>query len=166
MPPEKAYYCSRCHEEFALEELSCNSCRKKNTLIALEKKNDDGKNIYQKTQEFIRSKLINKDVKNAYILISDSKDKENILDKVYLNDKDIFNIGRSLDNDIILSSNTISREHGSILKKGDKFYIKDHMSLNGIYLNDSAEPIKSDSLIELKNDDRLLIGKYDLIFRI
>ncbi len=70
-----------------------------------------------------------------------------------------YNIGRTIDNNIILDDITVSRNHASLSVKKEKVEIKDNNSTNGIYINDK---IKSES--QLKSGDKIQIGKYLLLF--
>lgn len=75
-----------------------------------------------------------------------------------------FNIGRCITNQIILDSadDMISRHHARIIFQYDKFLIEDVGSLNGTYLNDELVL----GMAELKNNDRIEIGKTKLMFKL
>ena len=66
----------------------------------------------------------------AYLLLPDKKQTR----KVPLN-KSVFFIGRARENDLILSSDSLSRFHAQINKRQDHFSINDRGSLNGVFLN-------------------------------
>ena len=66
----------------------------------------------------------------AYLLLPDKKQTR----KVPLN-KAIFFIGRARENDLILTSDSLSRFHAQINKRGDRFAINDRGSLNGVFVN-------------------------------
>lgn len=75
-------------------------------------------------------------------------------------DKELTTIGRAQENDIVIDNPAASRRHAIIMKKGDKFAIKDLESANGTFVNgrrvDSAE---------LGLGDAVLIGKHALIYK-
>jgi len=77
----------------------------------------------------------------------------------FLITEDIFNIGREADSDIFLEDITVSRNHAKILKHEEQYEISDLGSLNGIYINGNLSEKK-----ELKNGDRIQIGKYIFYF--
>ncbi len=62
-----------------------------------------------------------------------------------------FRIGRSKNNDLVLSEPTVSGEHAFISEQDGKFYINDTSS-NGTFLNDENNRIKTE---EIKNGDKL-----------
>jgi pSer/pThr/pTyr-binding forkhead associated (FHA) protein len=70
-----------------------------------------------------------------------------------------FRIGRALDNDWVLSDETVSRRHAIIYWSGREFFVRDLGSLGGTYIN--ARPVV-DSV--LRPGDRLRIGTVDLVF--
>ena len=74
-------------------------------------------------------------------------------------EKDEVRIGRSPDNEIILTDHTISRRHASLLKTSGGYLLKDFGSNNGTFVNGSqvAERI-------LRDQDRIKIGPATLIF--
>ncbi|MBL8148678.1 MAG: FHA domain-containing protein [Blastocatellia bacterium] len=59
-------------------------------------------------------------------------------------------------NNIVLPDSQISREHALIIKRGDKYFLKDLDSANGTYLN--AEKISNERL--LKDKDSIQIGSF------
>ena len=73
--------------------------------------------------------------------------------------KERITIGRSKDNDLVLSENTVSRRHTSISKQKNGYMISDLGSYNGTKLN--GEPIASS---RLKNNDAIQIGLVKLTF--
>ncbi|MCI0604463.1 SpoIIE family protein phosphatase [bacterium] len=68
----------------------------------------------------------------AYLLLPDKKQTR----KVILN-KGVFFVGRARENDLILISDSLSRFHAQITKRGDRFSINDRGSLNGVFINGS-----------------------------
>jgi pSer/pThr/pTyr-binding forkhead associated (FHA) protein len=79
-------------------------------------------------------------------------------EKFFIN-KQILNIGRSSESDILLDDITVSRHHAVIEKKDSAYIIKDLESLNGTYINGNIVNEK-----ELNNGDRIQIGKYIFLF--
>ncbi|MCL2650259.1 MAG: FHA domain-containing protein [Candidatus Azobacteroides sp.] len=85
---------------------------------------------------------------------------------IILNDKNTFNIrnvvttiGKSEDNDIILSDPTVSRSHAQIIFTDSGFEIHDLQSSNGTIVNDSY--VES---AELKNKDVIQLGQVAIKF--
>ncbi len=77
-------------------------------------------------------------------------------------DKEKTTIGRSIYNDIVIDSNSISRNHAIIIRKIDTkgkiyAYIRDLNSTNGIYLKDNKIPVEED--VELKDGVTIRIGR-------
>jgi phosphoserine phosphatase RsbU/P len=66
----------------------------------------------------------------AYLLLPDKKQTRKIL----LN-KSIFFVGRARENDLILSSDSLSRFHAQINKRDNHYTINDRGSLNGVFVN-------------------------------
>jgi diguanylate cyclase (GGDEF)-like protein len=69
-------------------------------------------------------------------------------------------IGRGEDNDIILKSDIVSRQHASVEYKGVDVVVTDLGSTNGTFVND--DPVRLDQVV-LKCGDRLRVG--DTIFK-
>jgi DNA-binding response OmpR family regulator len=67
-------------------------------------------------------------------------------------------IGRSVDNDIVITSKRVSREHALIRRDGRRLVLEDRGSANGTFLND--ERVLSPT--ELRDGDRLTIGNVPL----
>ena len=68
-------------------------------------------------------------------------------------------IGRSKDNNLILSDKTVSRHHAEIVKTREGYLLTDLGSYNGIKVNE-----KSVQSILLKHNDKIRIGVTDLTF--
>jgi|GEM_PF-5873069 len=66
----------------------------------------------------------------AHLLLPDKKQTR----KIVLN-KSTFFVGRAHENDLILHSDSLSRFHAQINKRGNQFTITDRGSLNGVFLN-------------------------------
>jgi len=62
-------------------------------------------------------------------------------------------IGRSSDNDLIISDPLLSRKHATILQRGEEYFIKDNKSKNGTFLNGvkitKEEPLKDKNKIKI-----------------
>ncbi len=71
-----------------------------------------------------------------------------------------YSVGRAADNQIVLEGSLISRRHGQIRKNGDRFFISDLGSHNGIFVNGQ----KIDEA-PLKDNDEIRIGNYVLVYR-
>lgn len=74
-----------------------------------------------------------------------------------LND-DTTTIGRAIENDIVITSKRISREHARIRRDSWRIYLEDMGSTNGTFLNDERliEPV------QLRDGDRIKVG--DVVF--
>ncbi len=89
--------------------------------------------------------------------------QQNIGSKVSLNElfksKSTVTIGRSPDNDLVLSHPSISRSHAKIERKGEhKFLITDMGSMNGTFVN--GQQISGSSSIEA--NDTIYIGRFQI----
>ena len=69
-------------------------------------------------------------------------------------------IGRIPDNDIVIDNDAVSGRHARIVTDGDEYFIEDLNSTNGTFLNNKR--IRSR---KLKDDDVVVIGKHDLVFK-
>lgn len=69
---------------------------------------------------------------------------------------DTIHIGRSSDNDVQIRDNTVSRRHLEIIKKENRYFIKDLRSTNGTFVN--GEQISSDMEIEVEQGIPIVIG--------
>lgn len=68
-------------------------------------------------------------------------------------------IGRHPDSDIFLDDITVSRNHALLIHKPDGFYVQDHGSLNGTYVNRVRVETR-----KLSDGDQVQIGKYKLTY--
>lgn len=71
-----------------------------------------------------------------------------------------FTIGRALDNDIVINSSEVSGHHARILQEAEAWVIEDLNSTNGTFFN-GWKMIQH----RLKHDDRVMIGKYLLLYQ-
>lgn len=69
-------------------------------------------------------------------------------------------IGRAVENDIVVTSKRVSREHARVRREGWHVVLEDLDSTNGTFLNDERVL----SSIELRDQDRVAIGDVVLIF--
>jgi two-component system, cell cycle response regulator len=77
----------------------------------------------------------------------------------YLLDRPQITIGRGLDNDIVLPSDSVSRQHLRIERRDNALYAVDLASTNGSYVNDSLSPVKEHRLMRgdlIKVGDNIL----------
>ena len=68
-------------------------------------------------------------------------------------------IGRSPETDVFLDDVTVSREHATLVRRGEEWFLDDAGSLNGTYVNRH----RVDSH-RLEDGDELQIGKFKLTF--
>jgi hypothetical protein len=87
---------------------------------------------------------------------------ENTSNKYRL-DKPITTIGRSADNDIVLSEDIVSRHHASLEWVDNTLYVTDAGSMNGTIVNGTQ--IEPQVRFSLKDGDVLSIGNYVIMFR-
>ena len=69
-------------------------------------------------------------------------------------------IGRAIENEIVITSKRVSREHACVRREGWRAVLEDMDSTNGVYLND--ERVLGPT--ELRDQDRVAIGDVVLIF--
>jgi len=86
------------------------------------------------------------------------RDNNNKLDEMYVS-HDVLKIGRNADNDIRLDDATVSSHHAEIVQDSNEVIIRDCKSTNGTYVNGNAI-----SLLKLKDDDVIVIGKLTISF--
>lgn len=121
-----------------------------------------------KKQEFFKNtiknnvtKIINpKDINEqiGYAILSFKGENEQIKNtKIY---KDRINIGRSHNNDVVISNDTVSRNQCLIVKKGEKFYICNLSNTNKTLLN--GVPV--DNTMEIRYGDIVEIGEVTFRF--
>jgi pSer/pThr/pTyr-binding forkhead associated (FHA) protein len=77
----------------------------------------------------------------------------------HLLEKTPIKIGRKSTNDIVLDSLAVSGEHAAITKMGERFYVEDLGSTNGILVNGALV-----TKCKLKNQDLVDFGRYHLRF--
>lgn len=75
-------------------------------------------------------------------------------------DRETITIGRGLENDIVITSRRVSREHAQVQKEGRRRLLIDVGSTNGTFLNDERvlRPV------ELRDGDCISIGDVALIY--
>jgi phosphoserine phosphatase RsbU/P len=71
-------------------------------------------------------------------------------------EKRVFTIGRRPENDLVLLSSAVSRDHGAIVYEGDRYYLVDKASKSGLYVN--GKPI---TRCELNHLDKIAVGGHD-----
>ncbi|MFA9452316.1 MAG: SpoIIE family protein phosphatase [Candidatus Aminicenantaceae bacterium] len=69
-------------------------------------------------------------------------------------------LGRSADNDIPLPDPFCSSNHAIIVPKGERYFIQDNNSKNGVFLN--GKKIEKD--LELKKGDEILLGSTRIVY--
>lgn len=86
------------------------------------------------------------------------KYENKVIEKV-VTEKPQISIGRTSDNDIVLDNRSVSRKHALIEISDKNVLVIDNDSLNGTFVNDRKITEEN-----LRDQDRITIGKYDLIF--
>jgi pSer/pThr/pTyr-binding forkhead associated (FHA) protein len=69
-------------------------------------------------------------------------------------------IGRALENDVVITSKRVSREHARVRREGWHVILEDLGSTNGTFLNDERVLIS----MELHDGDRIAIGDVTFVF--
>ncbi|MBN1178796.1 MAG: FHA domain-containing protein [Anaerolineae bacterium] len=69
-------------------------------------------------------------------------------------------IGRAVENDIVVTSKRVSREHAFVQREGRRVMLEDLHSTNGTFLNDERVLTP----VELRDGDRVSIGDVTLVF--
>jgi two-component system, cell cycle response regulator len=82
------------------------------------------------------------------------------LGKRFLIDSALTTIGRGQDNDIVLSSDCVSRKHSRIERQGTELTLIDLNSTNGVFINDGQ---RLKTTYRLRGGDQVMIG--DIIFK-
>ncbi|MBD3382917.1 MAG: FHA domain-containing protein [candidate division Zixibacteria bacterium] len=85
---------------------------------------------------------------------------DRVIEKV-VTEKPRISIGRTSDNDIVLDNRGVSRKHALIEIDNGSALIIDNDSLNGTFVNDRKITEEN-----LRDQDRISIGKYDLVFNV
>ena len=81
--------------------------------------------------------------------------RQSELGRRYLLDKPVLTIGRASDNDIVLSSDAVSRRHGKLYQRASQVFAVDLNSTNGTFINDEGRLLEER---RLKCGDLLRIG--------
>lgn len=76
-----------------------------------------------------------------------------------LNDQ-VMTVGRAVENDVVITSRRVSREHAHLRREGWRVILEDLGSTNGTWLN--GERILNP--VELRDDDRIRIGDVTFVF--
>jgi type VI secretion system protein len=73
-------------------------------------------------------------------------------------------VGRAPDNDWVLPDprRIVSGHHCEIEYRGGSFWLRD-TSTNGVFVNESEDPVSASGPVELQDGDRLRMGDYELI---
>jgi hypothetical protein len=71
-------------------------------------------------------------------------------------------IGRGADNDLVLITKTVSREHARLVCEDGRWYVEDRGSVNGTHLNGHRVP--PGSRLPLRHADRIQVGSQTMVF--
>jgi pSer/pThr/pTyr-binding forkhead associated (FHA) protein len=80
--------------------------------------------------------------------------------EVELNDS--VSIGRGTNNDLVMESSAVSREHAAVKFQDGRWFLEDRGSFNGTYLNGTR--VVPGTPLPLRHADRISIGAETLIF--
>ena len=75
-------------------------------------------------------------------------------------DTSVLNVGRALNNDIILEDSRVSREHAQIRYRARRFWVSDLQSTNGTFVN--GDPVQQER--DLRSGDIVSLGGLELRF--
>lgn len=75
---------------------------------------------------------------------------------------DSLSIGRDAHNDLVMESTAVSRDHAGLLLTDGRWYLEDHGSFNGTYLNGTR--VVPGTPLPLRHADRISIGTETLLF--
>jgi len=73
---------------------------------------------------------------------------------------DVITIGRAVENDVVVTSRRVSREHARLRREGWRAILEDLGSTNGTFLN--GERILNP--VELRDEDRIRVGDVTFVF--
>lgn len=73
---------------------------------------------------------------------------------------DVMTLGRAIENDVVITSRRVSREHAHLRRQGWRVILKDLNSTNGTWLN--GERVLGP--VELRDDDQIRIGDVTFVF--
>lgn len=97
----------------------------------------------------------------AYIeLINDLEEIPYLIKEYYLLNREL-DLGRGINNDIIIPDAYVSKQHLKIVKRDKKYYVMDLNSANGTYLNEKE--VLRDG--ELKDGDIIRVHNVEFKFR-
>lgn len=82
------------------------------------------------------------------------------LGRRFVLDKPSLGIGRDVDNDIVIQSDSVSRNHARLERRGSEFILQDLKSTNGTFANNDPQRLTMRSLVP---GDQLYIG--DTVFK-
>ena len=80
----------------------------------------------------------------------------------YAIDKQKTSIGRDSSNDIVIVQDSVSSFHATIDYKNGYFYVEDHRSTNGTYLE--GERLRNNKPVQLKSGDRIDFAVFEFRF--
>jgi predicted component of type VI protein secretion system len=76
--------------------------------------------------------------------------------------KDTVSIGRGADNDLVMESAAVSRDHAAVTFRDGRWYVEDRGSFNGTYLNGTR--VVPGTPLPLRHADRISVGTETLLF--
>jgi len=74
--------------------------------------------------------------------------------------EDDVTIGRAVENDLVVTSRRVSREHARLRRKGWRVFLEDMGSTNGTFLNGE----RVHDAVELRDEDRIGVGDVVFVF--
>jgi len=76
--------------------------------------------------------------------------------------KDTVSIGRGADNDLVMESAAVSRDHAAVTFSDGRWYVEDRGSFNGTFLNGTR--VVPGTPLPLRHADRISVGTETLLF--
>ena len=107
----------------------------------------------------IKIDCIQAPLREGVLFLFGTKKEPVVWRSISLNDKDSVMIGRDPSCDVVLNHISVSKFHALIENRGGKFYILDHNSLNGVYVNGrrvEGEQMLSEKAVIVITNSKLL----------
>ncbi|NLJ99046.1 MAG: FHA domain-containing protein [Tissierellia bacterium] len=97
---------------------------------------------------------------SIYLKLINRKDTLPFKIQEYYTLKDITNLGRANNNEIIIKDPYVSKNHLKLVKDEGNYYLEDLNSANGTYVNGD----RIMDVVKLKNGDRIRVGQVEFLY--